>query len=163
MWGFTFSRLAHFRGGRQRGSNQQDKPGFPRKKSIIRGTMGGFVRQNREDWMRLQKRWRGLICSACLALLIVICRYCCTEMLLEVIVLFASYHQKVFSLKKKVLWLTKLKMLSKAKYRQGHVSMPGAWRPKKITFYRRTDNKWLIKLGERLTYSSVSKNLTFLV
>lgn len=64
--------------------------------------MGGFVRQNREDWMRLHKRWRGLISSACLALLIVICRYCCTEMLLEVIVLFASYHQKVFSLKKKV-------------------------------------------------------------
>lgn len=121
MWGFTFSRPAHCWGGRQRGSNQQDKPGFPRKKSIIRGTMGGFVRQNREDWMRLHKRWRGLICSVCLALLIVICRYCCTEMLLEVIVLFASHHQKVFSWKKKVLWLTKLKILSKAKYPQGRL------------------------------------------
>lgn len=106
MWGFTFSRLARCRGGRQRGSNQQDKPGFPRKKSIIRGTMGGFVRQNREDWMRLHTRWSGLVCAACLVLLIVI-RYCCIEVLLKVIVLPASYHQKVLASKKKSsVWLS---------------------------------------------------------
>lgn len=63
--------------------------------------MGGFVRQNREDWMRLHKRWSGLVCVACLALLIVICRHCCIEMLLKVIVLLASYHQKVPCFKKK--------------------------------------------------------------
>lgn len=62
--------------------------------------MGGFVRQNVEDWMRLHTRWSGLVCAACLALLIVI-RYCCIEVLLEVIVLPASYHQKVFASKKK--------------------------------------------------------------
>lgn len=62
--------------------------------------MGGFVRQNGEDWMRLHSRWSGLVCAACLALLIVI-RYCCIEVPLEVIVLPASYHQKVPALKKK--------------------------------------------------------------
>lgn len=79
--------------------------------------MGGFVRQNREDWMRLHTRWSGLVCAACLALLIVI-RYCCIEMLLEVIVLLASYHQKVLALKKKVFCVTKLRILGKAKYLQ---------------------------------------------
>ena len=115
MWGFTFSRLAHCRGGRQRGSNQQDKPGFPRKKSIIRGTMGGFVRQNGEDWMRLHTRWSGLVCAACLALLIVI-RYCCIEVLLEVIVLPASYHQKVLASKKTSSVWPSWEISSKAKY-----------------------------------------------
>lgn len=62
--------------------------------------MGGFVRQNGEDWMRLHTRWSGLVCAACLALLIVI-RYCCTEVLLEVIVLLASYYQKVLASKNK--------------------------------------------------------------
>lgn len=64
--------------------------------------MGGFVRQNGEDWMRLHTRWTGLVCAACLALLIVI-RYCCIEVLLEVIVLPASDHQKVLASKKKRL------------------------------------------------------------
>lgn len=50
--------------------------------------------------MRLHKRWSGLVCAACLALLIVICGHCCIEMLLEVIVLLASYHQKVLASKK---------------------------------------------------------------
>lgn len=50
--------------------------------------------------MRLHKRWSGLVCAPCLALLIVICGYCCIEMLLEVIVLLASYHQKVLAYKK---------------------------------------------------------------
>lgn len=76
--------------------------------------MGGFVRQNREDWMRLHTRWSGLVCAACLALLIVI-RYCCIEMLLEVIVLPASYHQKALA-SKNVFCVTKLRILSKAKY-----------------------------------------------
>lgn len=49
--------------------------------------------------MRLHTRWTGLVCAACLALLIVI-RYCCIEVLLEVIVLPASHHQKVLASKK---------------------------------------------------------------
>lgn len=77
--------------------------------------MGGFVRQNREDWMRLHTRWSGLVCAACLVLLIVI-RYCCIEVLLKVIVLPASYHQKVLASKKKVFCVTELRILSKAKY-----------------------------------------------
>lgn len=79
--------------------------------------MGGFVRQNGEDWMRLHTRWSGLVCAACLALLIVI-RYCCIEVLLEVIVLPASDHQKVLASKKKknLFCVTKLRILSKAKY-----------------------------------------------
>lgn len=67
--------------------------------------------------MRLHTRWSGLVCAACLALLIVI-RYCCIEVLLEVIVLPASYHQKVLASKKKVFCVTKLRILSKAKYLQ---------------------------------------------
>lgn len=77
--------------------------------------MGGFVRQNREDWMRLHTRWSGLVCAACLAVLIVI-RYCCIEVPLEVIVLPASYHQKVLASKKKVLCVTELRIVGKAKY-----------------------------------------------
>lgn len=77
--------------------------------------MGGFVRQNREDWMSLHTRWSGLVCAACLALLIVI-RYCCIEVLLEVIVLPASYHQKVLASEKNVFCVTELRILSKAKY-----------------------------------------------
>lgn len=50
--------------------------------------------------MRLHTRWTGLVCAACLVLLIVI-RYCCIEVLLEVIVLPASYHQKDLASKKK--------------------------------------------------------------
>lgn len=79
--------------------------------------MGGFVRQNGEDWMRLHTRWSGLVCAACLALLIVI-RYCCIEVLLEVIVLPASYYQKVLASKKKKSCVTKLGILSKAKYKK---------------------------------------------
>lgn len=74
--------------------------------------MGGFVRQNGEDWMSLHTRWSGLVCAACLALLIVI-RYCCIEVLREVIVLPASDHQKVLASKKKKR-ASKLRILRKA-------------------------------------------------
>lgn len=65
--------------------------------------------------MRLHTRWSGLVCAACLAVLIVI-RYCCIEVPLEVIVLPASYHQKVLASKKKVLCVTELRIVGKAKY-----------------------------------------------
>lgn len=49
--------------------------------------------------MRLRTRWSGLVCAARLALLIVI-RYCSIEVLLEVIVLSASYFHKGLCFKK---------------------------------------------------------------
>lgn len=83
--------------------------------------MEGFVRQNGEDWMRLHTRWSGLVCAACLALLIVI-RYCCIEVLLEVIVLPASYYQKVLASKKNKSSVWKLRISSKAKKDPSHVN-----------------------------------------
>lgn len=122
--------------------------------------MGGFVRQNREDWMRLHKRWSGLVCAPCLALLIVICGYCCIEMLLEVIVLLASYHQKVPAYKKitpkKVLCVTELRTSSKAKDKVGwlRVNTPA------------TGSLWDITPTlhrEKRGHSPLSENLAFLI
>lgn len=120
--------------------------------------MGGFVRQNREDWMRLHKRWSGLVCAPCLALLIVICGYCCIEMLLEVIVLLASYHQKGPCLQKitpkKVLCVTELRTLSKAKDKVGslrvNTSATGSLWPIMLTLHRR---KEVIRLYLRTWHS----------